>query len=198
MKRTAYFILMLFFLTAIPSYSEFENSPITDNAEYLLKYEITTLSKAFNKLREEYDFEIAVYTEPHIASSSAETRANFIYDTNKYGTGENRDGILLYICSENGDYHFVLRGKALTSFNSNRMAYLERKTIIPFTDGNYYEAFKAYVETVEELLQMTSGVSDDVDNHPLTSKHYPLIILGFVVLLLVALTLLKNKKTNKN
>ena len=65
-----------------------------------MQSEVAELSEELDKVREKYNFEVAIYTESDMTSASAQASADDIYDYNGYGTGENDDGIMLYICSD--------------------------------------------------------------------------------------------------
>ena len=71
-----------------------------------MQSELASLSKELDEVREKYGFEVAIYTESDMTSSTAEASADDIYDYQGYGAGENDDGILLYICRDTREYHF--------------------------------------------------------------------------------------------
>ena len=187
-------LLTLLLLTLfLPVYASFENPSIVDEAGYLMQSELDSLSKELDKVREKYDFEVAIYTESDMTSSTAEASADDIYDYQGYGAGENDDGIMLYICSDTREYHFTTHGKGLKYFNPNGLAYLESK-VVPHLSGNdYYEAFEEYIETTDELLQMAK------DGNPYNEKQYSMkylfgvIIVCLIAPLLIAFWMMKRK-----
>ena len=174
-------LLLLAFSIALPANAKFQNPSIVDEAGYLMQSELAELSERLNKVREEYDFEVAIYTESDMTSETAEASADDIYDYQGYGAGENDDGILLYICSDTREYHFTTHGKGLEYFNSNGLNYLESKVIPYLSDNDYYEAFEIYIETTEELLQMAK------DGKPYNEKQYSTkYMIGVIVVCLIA------------
>ena len=195
MKRIFSCLLLLLLMTsfAVTAQSDFQNPSIVDDAGYLMQSELSSLSKELDKVREKYSFEVAIYIESDMTSSTAQASADDIYDYNGYGAGENDDGILLYICSDTREYHFTTHGKGLKYFNSNGLKYLESKVTPYLSEKDYYEAFNAYIETTDELLQMAK------DGKPYNEKQYStkylisVIIAALLIPLLVAWILMKKK-----
>ncbi|MBE7024422.1 MAG: TPM domain-containing protein [Ruminococcaceae bacterium] len=165
----------------LPVYAAFENPPIVDEAGYLMQSELAELNEELDKIREKYDFEVAIYTESDMTSSTAEASADDIYDYQGYGAGENDDGIMLYICSSTREYHFTTHGKGLTYFNSNGLKYLESIVVPYLSESDYYEAFEEYIETTDELLQMAK------DGKPYNEKQYSTkYLVGVILVCLIA------------
>ena len=195
MKRIFSCLLLLLITTSfvVTAYADFQNPSIVDDAGYLMQSELSSLSKELDEVREKYGFEVAIYTESDMTSSTAEASADDIYDYNGYGAGENDDGILLYICSDTREYHFTTHGEGLKYFNSNGLKYLESKVVPYLSEDDYYEAFEIFIETTDELLQMAK------DGKPYNEKQYStkyligVIIAALLIPLLVALILMKKK-----
>ena len=195
MKKLFSCMLLLFITTTLllPVYAAFDNPPIIDDAGYLMQSELDELSRELDKVREKYNFEVAIYTESDMTSGSAEASADDIYDYNGYGAGENDDGIMLYICSDTREYHFTTHGKGLKYFNANGLAYLESKVVPHLSENDYYEAFEEYIETTDELLQMAK------DGKPYNEKQYSMkylfgvIIVCLIAPLLIAFWMMKRK-----
>ena len=195
MKRIFSCLLLLLITTSIvvTAYADFQNPSIVDDAGYLMQSELASLSKELDEVREKYGFEVAIYTESDMTSSTAEESADDIYDYNGYGAGENDNGILLYICSDTREYHFTTHGEGLKYFNSNGLKYLENKVVPYLSKDDYYEAFRMYIETTDELLQMAK------DGKPYNEKQYStkyligVIIAALLIPLLVAWILMKKK-----
>ena len=195
MKRifSCLLLLLITISFAVTAYADFQNPSIVDDAGYLMQSELSSLSKELDEVREKYGFEVAIYTESDMTSSTAEESADDIYDYNGYGAGEDDDGILLYICSDTREYHFTTHGEGLKYFNSNGLKYLESKVVPYLSEDDYYEAFNAYIETTDELLQMAK------DGKPYNEKQYStkyligVIIAALLIPLLVAWILMKKK-----
>ena len=183
MKRIFSCLVLLLITTSfvVTAYADFQNPAIVDDAGYLMQSELASLTEKLDKVRNEYDFEVAIYTESEMTSDTAEASADDIYDYGGYGAGENDDGIMLYICRDTREYHFTTHGKGLRYFNSNGLAYLESKVLPYLEDDNYYKAFSVYIETTEELLQMAT------DGKPYNEKQYSMkYLFGVIIVCLIA------------
>ena len=184
MKRivSLLFVCLLCVTLTVPCFAEeFVNPPIVDGAQYLDEAQLEKLSKKIEGIRQKYNFEVAIVTEDEMSGYDAMSTADDIYDYNGYGAGENDDGIMLYICSDNREYHFTTHGKGLRYFNSNGLAYLESKVLPYLEDDNYYKAFSVYIKTTEELLQMAT------DGKPYNEKQYSMkYLFGVIIVCLIA------------
>lgn len=195
MKKVFTFIV-LFLLSAsmvLPTFAAFENPPIVDEAGYLMQSELAELSKALDKIREKYDFDVAIYTESEMSGDTAEESADDIYDALGYGAGEKDDGLLLYICADTRETHLTTHGKGTYAFNKNGLAYLEGKFLSHLKEDDYYEAFEAYIIYTEELLEMAE------QGKPFNKKQYSTkYLIGVIAAclflpLLIAFLLMHNK-----
>ena len=195
MKRIFSCLLLLLITTSfvVTAYADFQNPSIVDDAGYLMQSELASLSKELDEVREKYGFEVAIYTESDMTSSTAEASADDIYDYNGYGAGENDDGILLYICSDTREYHFTTHGEGLKYFNSNGLKYLENKVVPYLSKDDYYEAFRMYIETTDELLQMAKDGKPYNEKQHSTKYLIGVIIAAFLIPLLIAWVLMKKK-----
>lgn len=158
-----------------------------------MQSEVAELSEELDKVREKYNFEVAIYTESDMTSASAQASADDIYDYNGYGAGENDDGIMLYICSDTREYHITTHGKGLDYFNSNGLAYLESKVIPHLSENDYYEAFESYIETSEELLEMAKNGKPYNEKNYSTKYLFGVIVACLIAPVLIAFLMMKRK-----
>lgn len=183
MKKTVSGLLLFLISLSLllPVYGAFDNPAIVDEAGYLMQSELDHLCEELDEVREKYNFEVAIYTESDMTADTAEASADDIYDYNGYGAGENDDGIMLYICSDTREYHFTTHGKGLEFFNSRGLTYLEGKVVPHLMENDYYEAFEAYIETSEELLEMAKNGT------PYNEKQYSTkYLIGVILVCLIA------------
>ena len=195
MKKT--FSCVLIFLLSLSMilsvHADFENPPIVDDVGYLMQSELAELSEELDEVRRKYNFEVAIYTESDMTSDTAEASADDVYDYQGYGTGENDDGIMLYICSDTREYHFTTHGKGREYFNSNGLKYLESKVLPYLIEDDYYEAFEAYIETSEELLEMAKSGKPYNEKQYSTKYLIGVIVVCLIAPLLIAYFMMKKK-----
>ena len=193
-KVFSFVLLFLISLSLIlPAYANFQNPSIVDEAGYLMQSELAGLSEELDEVRRKYNFEVAIYTESDMTSATAEESADDIYDYQGYGAGENDDGIMLYICSDTREYHFTTHGKGREYFNSNGLKYLESKVLPYLIEDDYYEAFEAYIETSEELLEMAKSGKPYNEKQYSTKYLIGVIVVCLIAPLLIAYFMMKKK-----
>ena len=78
MKRIFSCLVLLLITTSfvVTAYADFQNPAIVDDAGYLMQSELASLSKELDEVREKYGFEVAIYTESDMTSSTAEASAD--------------------------------------------------------------------------------------------------------------------------
>ena len=187
-------LLSLLLLTLfLPVYASFKNPSIVDEAGYLMQSELASLTEKLDKVRNEYDFEVAIYTESEMTSDTAEASADDIYDYGGYGAGENDDGIMLYICRDTREYHFTTHGKGREYFNKNGLIYLESKVLPYLEDDNYYKAFSVYIETADELLSMAKDGTPYNEKNLSTKYIVGVVLVCLLIPLLLGFIMMKKK-----
>jgi len=174
-------------------FAAFDNPAITDEAGYLEQWELEELSEELDEIRIKHNFDVAIYTESDLSSDTAEASADDVYDYNGYGAGENCDGIMLYICSGTREYHITTHGKGLDYFNSNGLAYMEGRVVTHLAEDDYYEAFREYIDTAEELLKMASTGTPYNEKQLGTKNIVFVILMCLIIPLLVAFIKMNNK-----
>ncbi len=194
------FICFMCVTLTVPCFAmSFENPPIIDDAGYLYQSQQDELSEKLENIRQEYDFDVAIVTEYEMSGYSAESTADEIYDYMGYGAGPDADGILLYICAEEREYHITTHAYGLQVFNQNGINHL-KDCIEPYLkDDDYYLAMNAFADASEELLEMAdNGEYYDEESESVAlerkkkEKTYSLIVIGCaaVIPLLIAFILM--------
>ncbi len=189
MKKTysLLFICLLLMSFVIPAgATEFSNPPVTDGAGYLSESELSELSDKLNEIRNKYDFEVAIVTEKEMSGYDAEASADDIYDYRGYGAGENDDGILLYICSDERKYHLSTFADGLRVFNENGIDYLKMNIEPHLSEDEYYLAMNTFADLADELLLMAAN-GEPFTELPNTPEYVIFIIaLALVIPLIIA------------
>lgn len=186
-------VMIMCAVFAFPAFAALENPPIIDDAAYLTENQFNELSEQLEELREQYNFDVAIYTENVMSGEDAMNTADDIFDYNGYGAGDGADGILLYVSSSPRNYWFSTHGSGETFFNDNGLAYLEKKILPYLKENDFYSAFKAYAEYSDELLEMAA------QGEPFNKKQYDMtyllgVIGGALILpLLIAFVFMKRK-----
>lgn len=139
MKRitSVLFALLLVFAFLVPAAAQnvipdHRTAPyLADNADILTDAEEKRLLGILTAASEKSKMDIVVLTETSTGYLSAEEYADDYYDYNGFGTGKNRDGVLMLITTEPRYVHISGCGKCETIFNS--------EAIDSLIDTFYYE-----------------------------------------------------------
>ena len=187
--------LTLIFALCVPVCA-FENEPICDNAALLSAADAEELSQYISELRDAYDIDIAVYTERKMSGESAEQTADNIYDSKGYGSGEDDDGILLYISADPRNYYITTCGAAVDIFYDANLEYIEENVLAYLKENDYSSAVSVYAECVQEILEDPTGENSADDGAPAdesapaeedTTAHNMIVILcGLIIPLIIA------------
>ena len=131
--------------------------PVVDRADLLTFSEEAALRTNANDIELAHGCQVIIVTVDGLGGSSAQDYADRFFLNNGYGTGADRDGILLLVSMENRDYHISTHGFAIDAFTDNGLLYLEDGFLSDLSDGNYYDAFRAYQDRAEDMLSYYDG-----------------------------------------
>lgn len=197
MKRivSSIFVVCLIFSLCLTAYAAEIKSSVVDECALLSDAECVTLANKLDAIRAKYNVDIAfVSTERLVNPAGAEASADDYFDYQGYGFGENRDGILFYICMETRGYHFSTSGSCIRAFTDSGISYLKGKVEPLLKASDYAGATDAFATTCEELLEMAAN------GEPYDKKDIKTVILLYVaavggaVILAFALTSKKEKE----
>lgn len=156
-RKLSYIILTVFAFTLLLTLTVMAAPPaIVDEAGYLTESETAELTARLDRIRSQYNFDVAVYIEDTMSGYDAESMADDIYDYNGYGLGESKDGILLYICKNPRRYHYTTCGYGITVFTDRGLEYMDNKVLPYLQEDQYYNAISTYADTAEELIEYAS------------------------------------------
>jgi len=125
---------------------------IIDNAGLLTAEQKAELTQMIDSVSAEYSFDLVIVTEKNISGKTPTEYADDFFDYNGYGAGEGRDGCLFLQVTDTRDYAFSSAGRGIKILNPYANARLEKEMIPLLTGGNYYQAYKAYINGWEEFL----------------------------------------------
>jgi uncharacterized protein len=78
--------------------------------------------------------------------------ADSYFDTNGYGQGADRNGVLLFLSMEDRDWRILTNGDAYFAFNDDALDQMEDEVIALLSEDDYYGAFCRYAELSREVL----------------------------------------------
>ena len=125
-----------------------------DSAEVLTTDELESLKSKLAQISDENNIDVGVVTVDYLDGKSAQEFANNLFEQNKFGKGENRDGILLLVATEDREWAMSTHGSAKEAFNEEGLDFLSGEFLPYLAEDDYYSAFENFANNARELGAM--------------------------------------------
>lgn len=183
-KRVLSFILvvLLCISLAVCAFAADNTGFVYDEAGLLTESEAAALSQTLAEVSKKYDAQIIVHTVTSVTGGDVDQYLEYWYDSNRFGYGEDRDGVLLLLCMESRDYRILSNGYAGDAIDPGTIDAIGEKIVSDLSDGNYYDAFESFAE---ECAYYLDGY---INGFPFRFGRSAIIslIIGVVVSLIVS------------
>lgn len=136
------------------SYADGDMEYAVDSAEVLTRDELETLKYKLAQISDENNIDVGIVTVEYLDGKTAQEFANDLFEQNKFGKGENRDGILLLVATEDREWAMSTHGSAKEAFNQDGLDYLSGEFLPYLSDDDYYSAFENFLNNAQELGAM--------------------------------------------
>lgn len=146
MKRYLSLLLVLLLCLAVVPVVSAAGNPVTDQADLLNPMEEVELRKKLTDLTQEYQVQIAVVTVNSTGSYSPDDFVEHLYDSQNYGLGANRDGVLLVVDMESRTYRILSNGMAADAISSGAISSIGDAIAPDLSDGAYADAFDTFAD----------------------------------------------------
>lgn len=158
------------------SFADGDMEYAVDSAEVLTTGELETLKSKLAQISDENNIDVGVVTVDYLDGKTAQEFANDLFEQNKFGKGENRDGILLLVATEDREWAMSTHGSAKEAFNQNGLDYLSGEFLPYLSDDDFYSAFENFADNARELGAMyvagnTYGKEEYVDNENVSKEE---------------------------
>ena len=125
-----------------------------DSAEVLTTDELESLKSKLAQISDENNIDVGVVTIDCLGGKSAQEFANDLFEQNKFGKGENRDGILLLVATEDREWAMSTHGSAKEAFNEEGLDFISGEFLQYLAEDDYYSAFENFANNARELGAM--------------------------------------------
>lgn len=149
-------LLCLFLVNVIPvSASEEVSLPkVVDNAELLSDAEEAELTKLTNDIAAVYQFDVVLVTENERQEADIQAEADMLFDSNGYGIGDKKDGVLFVLDMKNREWAISTHGDAITLFSDYDLNSLGQTAAQSyFANGQYRDGFITYVAGIVHICE---------------------------------------------
>ncbi len=140
---------------------------LVDEADLVGEGDEYYLTKMLDEVSTKHAVDVVIVTVDSTGEKTPMEYADDYFDYNGYGFGENYDGILLLISMEYSDWWISTCGYGIIAFTDAGIEYIGEKIVPYMSNGNFYTAFKTYVEYCDEFITLAeNGDPFDVEDIP--------------------------------
>lgn len=166
MKRiiaTALTTITLVLLMTSVCFAETEYEPLGrlyDEYGVLSEDEYNTVLEALNVVSDRFQVDTSVAVANSMEADGYDditAYADDLFDYYGYGTGENKDGILLVVAMEERKWAISTHGLAIQYVTDKGNEYLQEQFLPYLSDGDYAKAFLAYAKGCDYLYAERTG-----------------------------------------
>lgn len=163
----------------------------TDSAGIVSESDAQALNQKLDDLSARYNFDFAVVTMPSLGDNDPDQAAEFIFDQYNFGTGVDRDGILLLI--NMGERDWTIYSSDIISADARRHI---ADTMLPdLSSGNYAQAFRTFADTSAEMVSMARSGNGYKAPFPFGMRLLISLAISLVVALVAVGTMKAGLKT---
>jgi len=149
----------------------------TDDKGLLTPAQSLELTAKLDKISERHQFDTVVAVVHSLQSGSSKVREARLYaidffEQNGFGFGKDLDGAILLLATKDRDFGFATTGFGVQAFTDAGQEYLEKLFLPYLQSGEYFEAFMAYADAVDDFLtKAKAGKPYAMGNIPLTAAE---------------------------
>lgn len=194
------FVVALCFAMMIPTFAEngfvHESGRVIDNAELLTNDEFGTLSKKLDEISIRQNMDVIVFTTDTLNGYAVGEYADNVYIQNSFGYSDTKDGVLLLICPQSGDWYISTSGYGITAFTDAGIQYIGKQITPHLSDGNYLTAFETFAQYCDDFVtQSRSDKPYDNGNLPKEPLSLVWIPISIGVGVLIAFLIVSKMKS---
>ena len=162
-----------------------EYERLMDMADLLTEEEEAELIATLDEISERQNLEIVVVTAENLEGySDGQEYTDDLYEYCDFGYGDARDGIMLLLDMDGGDWYISTQGYGITAFTDAAITYLGNEMKEDLSAGNYVAAFRIYAADCDQMITQAR------DGNPFSKKdlpHKPLSPLELPICLVIGL-----------
>lgn len=155
------------------SFADGDMEYAVDSVEVLTTDELETLKSKLEQISDENNIDVGVVTVDYLDGKSAQEFTNDLFEQNKFGKGENRDGILLLVATEDREWAMSTHGSAKEAFNEEGLDYLSGEFLPYLSDDDFYSAFENFADNAQELGTMYVAGDPYGEGEYVDDENYP-------------------------
>lgn len=165
MRKLTSILLVLLLILSLAVGVSADSRKVIDEAELLSEEERSSLESYAQHLTDTYDTDVIILTVWSMDGKDPESFADDYYDEHGCGIGNDHTGILFMLSMEYRDWAISTCGNAIYAVTDYGVEEFFSAAAPDLSEGNYYEAFYAYLAQLEVFLNaMKEG--NPIDDYP--------------------------------
>jgi len=148
---------------------------VEDTSGLLSPTAVEDLETQFSQLHEAYGFTVSVVTMPSLGGETAAQAAKNAYVTNGYGN----DGIMLYICEDEGMWYIYTSGLCSQVLPDSLLTQVGETITKQMQAGNYYDAIQIFHQSTTRPI-IDACNDNAAQTADVLSKNGRLLIWGLL------------------
>lgn len=197
-------LLLAVMFAAVPAFASLSGNFLCVDPQYVISDEdLNALGEKMEEISERQECEVVAYTTDSFDGQTATEYADDYFDDFRYGYGEDRDGILLVVNTEDREWAISTHGDfGIAAFTDAGQEYIMDQVLTYLAEDDYAGAFDKYATLCDEFLtQAHTGEPYDKGNLPGQEKGIIIIldiIVGIIIGVVVGLLIVgRDKKALK-
>jgi uncharacterized protein len=190
-KKILSVILVLILCLSLPivvSGEEYSRIFVEDGALLLTDSKELELTQRLEQISQKYGAQVMVITTNNVYGGNIDAYVEHVYDSNFYGYGEDRAGVLLLVSMDLREYRILSNGFAGDAIDKNDIDSISDLISSYLSDGDYATAFSLYADECEYYLDgHINGFPFDFSGSLITA-----LVVGFIVAI-ITVSVMKGK-----
>ena len=180
-----FLVVLLCISLAVCAFAADNTGFVYDDAGLLTESETAALTKKLAEVSRQYEAQIIVHTVSSVPYGDVDRYLEDWYDSNLFGYGADRDGVLLLLCMDTRDYRILSNGYAGYAIDPATIDAIGEAIVSDLSDGEYYDAFEAFAEECAYYLDgYINGFPFDFGKNAIIC-----LIIGVVISMIVSAVL---------
>lgn len=150
---------------AVPAFAEGgfadEYYRCTDDADQMVYSSWAYTNNALDEIANRQSFDVTCSIISGLDGKTMEQYAADLYAENLYGYGDGKDGVLLLVDTESGEWYIYTSGTGTEIFDENRIAAIGEDIKDDLSAEEYYGAFITYANLCDKYID--EGVSAEAE-----------------------------------
>ncbi|MBQ9921525.1 MAG: TPM domain-containing protein [Clostridia bacterium] len=184
-------LLALVMLLTVASFARIER--IIDDADLLTDSQQQQLSQKLDELSTVNGFDIVIATLDSLDGRDSLDMADDIFDYGYFGQGINRDGIILLVSIEDGDWAISTSGRMISDISDNEIDAISQRIVPYMSNGDFYTAFDDFADRCVTASLHSSDYSDYSDDGFDVFSSLLIAIVGGFIIAFIAVSVMKGQ-----